>query len=56
MGDWMEYTLNIDEAGNYQLNYRVASDGGSSPGFKILLDGIRVDQFEITDTGGWQNW
>ena len=56
MGDWMEYTLNIDEVGNYQLNYRVASDGGSSPGFKILLDGIWVDQLEITDTGGWQNW
>jgi hypothetical protein len=56
MGDWMEYTLNIDEAGNYQMNYRVASSGGSSPGFKILLNGTWIDQIVMPNTGGWQNW
>ena len=56
MGDWMEYTLNIDEAGNYQMNYRVASSGGSSPGFKILLNGTWIDQIVMPNTDGWQNW
>jgi hypothetical protein len=56
MGDWMEYTLNIGESGNYQMNYRIASQGGSSPGFKILLNGTWIDQIDMPDTGGWQNW
>ncbi len=56
LGDWMEYTLNISESGNYQMNYRVASQGGSSPGFKILLDGTWIDQLVIPSTGDWQNW
>jgi hypothetical protein len=56
MGDWMEYTLNIGESGNYQMNYRIASSGGSTPGFKILLNGTWIDQIAMPDTGGYQNW
>ncbi|MDG2017974.1 MAG: cellulase family glycosylhydrolase [Porticoccaceae bacterium] len=56
LGDWMEYSLNISQSGNYQMNYRVASQSGSSPGFKILLDGTWIDQIAVTNTGAWQNW
>ena len=38
------------------MNYRVASQSGSSPGFKILLDGTWIDQIAVTNTGAWQNW
>ena len=56
LGDWMEYDLSIAEAGNYQLALRAASQGGSTPGFKVFLDGVWVDQIAVTNTGAWQNW
>ena len=55
-GDWMEYSLQIDVAGNYQFDYRLASEDGSTPGYKVLLDGQWIDQIEIPRTYGWQNW
>jgi hypothetical protein len=55
-GDWMEYSLQIEVAGNYQFDYRFASQGGSSPGYRILLDSQWIDQIEIPNTGAWQNW
>ena len=55
-GDWMEYSLQINVAGNYQFDYRLASANGSTPGYKILLDGQWIDQIEIPRTYGWQNW
>ena len=55
-GDWMEYSVQVDVAGNYQFDFRLASQNGSTPGYKILLDGQWVDQIEIPKTGDWQNW
>ena len=55
-GDWMEYDFTIADAGNYELALRVASQYGSSPGFKVLLDDVFVDQVAVPNTGGWQNW
>lgn len=55
-GDWMEYAVNIVDQGNYQLTYRIASQGGSSPGIVLSIDGDQVDSTALPDTGGWQNW
>ena len=56
LGDWMEYDFTVANAGNYALNLRAASQGGSSPGFKVLLDGVWVDQLAVSNTGAWQSW
>jgi len=55
-GDWMEYDFDIPDAGNYELALRVASQSGSSPGFRVSLDEVLVDQIAVPNTGGWQNW
>ena len=55
-GDWMEYTLSVENAGNYLVEYRVASQGGSEPGLNLTLNGTWVDSVAIPNTGGWQNW
>ena len=54
-GDWVEYKINVASAGSYFVEYRVASLGGSS-GFEVLVDGIKVDNQNIRDNGGWQDW
>ena len=55
-GDWMEYSLSVETAGNYLVEYRVASQGGSEPGLNLKLNGTWVDSVVIPNTGGWQNW
>ena len=55
-GDWVEYDLPIVSAGNYRIDYRIASQGGSSPGINIKINSTWVDAVEIPNTGGWQNW
>ena len=55
-GDWLEYDLSVPSSGNYRIEYRVASQGGSEPGLNVKIDGDWVDAVEIPNTGGWQVW
>lgn len=54
-GDWVEYLVDIETAGTYTVQYRLASNVGSN-GFTVLLDGSEVDSVTVDDTGGWQSW
>ena len=54
-GDWFEYTINVQTAGTYAVQYRIASQTGSN-GFSMLVDGVSVDSQAIPNTGGWQTW
>lgn len=54
--EWMEYTVDVQQAGDYQLDTRVASlaTGGA---FRIESDGVDVTgDLQIPVTNGWQNW
>ena len=53
--DWLEYNIDVQTAGTYTIEYRLASLPGSS-GFRVLADGVQVDQEFVPSTGGWQNW
>ncbi|MGL6160404.1 glycosyl hydrolase [Microbulbifer sp.] len=57
-GDWMAYAnVEIPEAGDYRVEYRVASEAS---GGRLSLDmnaGQTVlGEVDIPVTGGWQNW
>ena len=54
-GDWLEYNIDVQAAGTYTIEYRLASLPGSS-GFRVLADGIQIDQQFVPSTGGWQSW
>jgi beta-glucosidase len=54
-GDWWEYTLDINSAGSYNIEYRLASYSGSA-GFNLLLDGVQIASQAVTETGSWQSW
>lgn len=54
-GDFLEYTIVAASDGEYSLDYRIASSGGSD-GFEVSIAGTLVDSQEVQDTGGWQNW
>jgi len=55
-GEWIEYTANVQAAGTYLVEARVAtpSPGGS---FRLEVDGEnRTGSINVPNTGGWQNW
>ncbi|MES2732839.1 MAG: PA14 domain-containing protein [Bacteroidota bacterium] len=54
-GEWTEYTVNVQLAGQYRIDTRVASPIGGS--FHIEMDSVNVTgAIAVPNTGGWQTW
>lgn len=54
--EWITYTVNVETAGIYDIEVRVASDPGGGR-LRILMDDVAVgSDLLIGSTGGWQNW
>jgi glucan 1,3-beta-glucosidase len=54
-GDWLEYDVLVPNTGTYTIEYRLASETGSS-GFTVSVDSDVVDTVAVPATGGWQSW
>ena len=55
-GEWIEYTVDVETAGSYLVETRVATP---SPGasFRLEVGGEnRTGSIAVPNTGGWQNW
>jgi hypothetical protein len=54
-GEWWEYTVEADAAGEFHLDVRVASDldGGA---FRVEVNGEEQASTSFSGTGGWQSW
>jgi glucan 1,3-beta-glucosidase len=55
LGDWLEYTVNVTQTGNYRIKYRLASQNGSD-GFTLTLNENIIDTVAVAATGSWQTW
>jgi len=54
-GEWVEYSVNVAQAGSYTLQARVATTGTGS--FHVELDGQNISgPIAVPNTGGWQTW
>jgi hypothetical protein len=55
-GEWLEYTINIEETSEYLFEVRVASNYNTGK-LNLRLDGkIILRSFTIPNTGGWNTW
>ncbi|WP_254842347.1 carbohydrate-binding protein [Fibrobacter sp. UWB11] len=52
-GDWLEYSVDIAEAGEYTATASVAADGTGS--FKLSIDGKSVGEFDVTGSS-WDDF
>ncbi len=57
-GEWLQYTIDVQDPGKYKLLFSVSSINGNGS-FFITIDGsaaVRKDYIPIPATGGNQNW
>ena len=54
-GDWLEYTVNVSEAGDYTLFAAVASANATS-GFSMSMDGKEIASFSVPKNDGEDNY
>jgi hypothetical protein len=55
-GEWLEYTIDVKNAGTYLLEARVASTGSNGK-FHIQVDGVdKTGQLIVPRTGGWHTF
>jgi hypothetical protein len=55
-GEWLNYTVNVASAGNYDLDFRVASAGAGGT-FHLEVNGVdKTGPLPVPNTGGWQSW
>ncbi len=55
-GEWMKYTVNISQAGSYNIDVRYASNQTDGK-FVLKLDGNIISSIvSVPVTGGWQTW
>jgi len=56
-GEWLAYTIEVAEAGSYDITANVASDhGNAETELAYTLDGTRLASATVTDTGGWNSY
>ncbi len=53
--DWMDYNVNVQTAGTYRIDYRVASTSTTGR-VDFRIGGTTLASTAIPNTGGWQTW
>jgi len=55
-GEWLNYKVKVEEAGNYLVDFRVATQMNGCR-ISLSIDGVLVaSSIPVTNTGGWQSW
>ncbi|HKT81228.1 MAG TPA: carbohydrate-binding protein [Vicinamibacterales bacterium] len=54
-GEWLKYSVNVQAAGAYAVNFKVASPG-SQGRLRAAFGNVTTQSVGVPDTGGWQNW
>ncbi|WP_160398113.1 galactose-binding domain-containing protein [Paenibacillus sp. MMS18-CY102] len=55
IGDWMDYTVNVQNAGTYTVDFRVASPYADTQ-LQLRNGGTTLATVTVPNTGGWQTW
>ncbi len=56
-GEWLEYTVDVASAGDYDIEIRVARSPTGSSSLHMESNGTDITgTMSVPGTGGWQNW
>lgn len=54
-GDFIEWTVDVAEAGSYDLSFRYANGSTNRP-LALGINGTQQARIDFSGTGGWSNW
>jgi|GEM_PF-449508 len=54
-GEWLQYSINVQQAGNYKLTYRVATPQTTGQ-IQFIAGGQVLSTTNIPSTGDWNTW
>lgn len=54
-GEWLEYTVDVKEEGEYQIRYKTSSNFGDGV-LQILVNDQLSSSVSLPNTGGWDKW
>ncbi len=54
-GEWLNYTVSVQETAVYRLAFRVAAQSAAGA-IQVSLDGLPLCGVKTPVTGGWQSW
>ncbi|PWJ44272.1 glycosyl hydrolase [Sediminitomix flava] len=57
-GEWLEYTVNIQQQGEYKANIRFSNGNNAQEGpFHFKIDGVKIsDDIYLNSSADWDNW
>jgi hypothetical protein len=56
-GEWLTYTINVPEGGNYDIELRASTSVDFPSAYHVVVDGANVTgSVALPDTGGWDNY
>jgi fibronectin type 3 domain-containing protein len=56
-GQWLDYSINVAQAGNYLIDFRLASNQTTGGTFHVEMDGVTVTgTLAAPNTGDWQTY
>lgn len=56
-GEWMQYTVNVEESQVYDLLVRSASGTNEAAIIEMFIDDVKVgNDMHLSNTGGWDTW
>ncbi len=54
--EWLEYTVQVPEAGSYRATVKVSSTNQDPGELAVQIDGVRFARFDVGHTGGNATW
>ncbi|NME69317.1 carbohydrate-binding protein [Flammeovirga aprica] len=55
-GDWTEYSVNVPNAGDYNIEYMISTPMTTGTGIQLSVDGTVVATDAVPANGGWNNF
>ena len=55
-GEWLEYTIDVQQAGTYDVAFRLASAAGGGRFHAEIAGANKTASLSVPNTGGWQKW
>ncbi len=55
-GGYLEWKMNIPEAGEYNFDFRYAHAGGSERPAQVTVNGTEIEELRFPPTGDWASW